>query len=168
MFQEKRPTCVTVIGWGWIIIGGLMCLSAIMIILGSFIIGEMAQNVPGTPFLFKVFPWLAIIQFCLGMLGIVSGINFLKLKVWARNILEGLTWFLLIFILGFMCFWIFNWVSLASEQPPRGFWFMGIVMALMITGVYGVPLAIMLKYLRGPKVRNALNKIDEHPLETSS
>jgi hypothetical protein len=28
---------------------------------------------------------------------------------------------------------------------------------VVITGIYGVPLGIMLKYLRGPKVRNAIN-----------
>jgi hypothetical protein len=28
---------------------------------------------------------------------------------------------------------------------------------VVITGIYGVPLGIMLKYLRGPKVRNAVS-----------
>jgi hypothetical protein len=157
MYQEKRPTCVTVIGWAWIIIGGLMCLSATMALFSSVMIGEMAKDEPDMPFIFKIFPLLAIVQIGAAVLGLVSGINFLKLKAWARSVLEGLTWLLLVFILGFMVFWVFNWISTTSSHGPSGFGMMGAVMGVVITGIYGVPLGIMLKYLRGPKVKNAIN-----------
>jgi hypothetical protein len=161
MYQEKRPTCVTVIGWAWIIIGGLMCLSAIMAFISSVMIGEMSQHRPGSPFIFKIFPLLAIVQIGVAVLGLVSGINFLKHKAWARNVLEGLTWLLLSFTLGFMVFWIFNWISITSGDGFSGFGMMGAVMGVVITGIYGVPLGIMLKYLRGPKVRNAIYGISD-------
>jgi hypothetical protein len=157
MYQEKRPTCVTVIGWAWIIIGGLMCLSAIMALFSSVMIREMSQTDPNIPFIFKIFPILAIVQVCIAVIGLISGINFLKLKAWSRSTLEILTWLFLIFILGFMIYWVFNWVSMSSGHGPRGFGVMGAVMGVVITGIYGVPLGIMLKYLRGPKVRNAIN-----------
>ena len=157
MYQEKRPTCVTVIGWAWIILGGLMCLSATMALFSSIMIGDMAQGDPDIPFIFKIVPMLAIVQIGVAVLGLTSGINLLKLKAWARNVLEGLTWLLLIFILGFMVFWVINWVSMSSGHGPRGFGVMGAVMGVVITGIYGVPLGIMLKYLRGPKVKNAIN-----------
>ncbi len=161
MYQEKRPTCVTVIGWTWIIIGGLMCLSATMALLGSFMIRETAQADPGMPFIFKIFPVLAIVQIFVAVLGLVSGINFLKLKSWTRGMLEALTWLLLIFVLGFMVFWVFNWISMTSDQGLSAFSVMGAVMGVLISGIYGVPLGIMLKYLRGPKVKNAINAVDE-------
>ncbi len=157
MYQEKRPTCVTVIGWAWIIIGCLMCLSATMALFTSAMIGNIAQDEPHMPFIFKIFPLLAIVEIGVGVVGLVSGINFLKLKAWARSVLEGLTWVLLVFILGFMVFWIFNWVSVTSGHAPRGFGIMGAVTGIVMTGIYGVPLGIMLKYLRGPKVKTAIN-----------
>ena len=161
MYQEKRPTCVTVIGWAWIIIGGLMILSAIMALFSSAMICEMAQNDPDMPFIFKIFPLIIVVQISVAALGLISGINFLKLKVWSRAVLEGLTWLLLIFIIGFMVFWVFNWVSMSSGHGPRSFGIMGAVMGVIISGIYGVPLGIMLKYLRGTKVRNAINGFAE-------
>jgi hypothetical protein len=166
MYQEKRPTCVTVIGWTWIILGGLMCLSATMALFSSVMIGKMAQEDPNMPFIFKIFPLLATVQIGFAVLGLVSGINFLKLKSWARNVLEGLTWLLLIFILGFMVFWVFSWVSMSSGHGPKGFDIIGAVMGVVITGIYGVPLGIMLKYLRGDKIKNAIAGIAEQENST--
>ncbi len=157
MYQEKRPTCVTVIGWSWIIIGGLMCLSAITAILSWVVFGQLAQDDPDTPFIFKIYPLIALLQVGIGVLGLVSGMNFLKLKPWARYGLQVLTGLLLVFVLGFMVFWEFSWVSMTSNHDPPGFGIMGAVMGVLITGIYGVPLGIMLKYLRGPQVRNAIS-----------
>lgn len=157
MYQGNRPTCVTVIGWAWIIIGGLMFLSAVMALLSSVMIGEMAQNDPEMPLIFKLFPLLAIFQIGIAAIGCICGINFLKLKTWSRSVLEVLTWLLLVFILGFMAFWLFNWMSTTMAHGPQGFGIMGAVMGVIITGIYGVPLVIMLKYLRGSKVKSAIN-----------
>jgi hypothetical protein len=161
MYQEKRPTCVTVISWAWIIIGGLMCASATMGLFMSVMMGKMTQDDPVMPLMLTIFPLLATVQIGVAVLGLVSGINFLKLKAWARNVLEGLTWLLLVFIIGFMVFWVFNWVSMSSGHGPRGFDIMGAVMGVVITGFYGVPLGIMLNYLRGSKVKNAINGVAE-------
>lgn len=68
------------------------------------------------PFIFKIFSLLAVVQIGVAALGLISGINFLKLKAWSRSVLEGLTWLLLIFILGFMFFWVFNLVPMGSRN----------------------------------------------------
>ncbi len=160
MFEEKRPTCVTVIGWAWIVIGGLTSLSAIMALFASLVIGQMSQahleaqeSIPG---IFRFFPLLAIVQIGVAVLWLVAGINFLKLKPWSRSILEASSWLLLLFVIGFGIFWLFGWVSMASGHGPRGFDVMGAVMGVVITGIYAVPLGIMVKYLRGHKVRTAM------------
>ena len=108
MYQEKRPTCVTVIGWAWIIIGGLSCLSAIMVLFMSLMMGGMVHDHPDMPFIFKIFPLLLIVQIGVAMLGLVAGINFLEFKAWSRDVLEGLSWISLIFLVGFMIYWLFN------------------------------------------------------------
>ncbi|HUG18275.1 MAG TPA: hypothetical protein VMM56_04820 [Planctomycetaceae bacterium] len=154
MFQEKRPTCVTVIGWAWIVIGGLASFSAIP----AFVAWSMgALDDPKHPWITKIYPLLVGVQFSVALLGLVAGINFLKLKAWPRAVLEGLTWFLLICLVGFLVFWMYSWISITSNHPePRGFAILGGVMAVFISGLYGVPLCIMLKYLRGSKIKNAI------------
>ncbi len=54
---------------------------------------------------------LAIIQIGVAIIGLVSGINFLKLKAWSRNAVEILTWVLLLFMVGFGIFWEYGWLS---------------------------------------------------------
>jgi cation transport ATPase len=160
MYQEKRPTCVTVIGWAWIIIGGLMLFSAIMALFGSAMISEMSRAHPEAqehmPAIFRFFPLLAIIQSVVAVVGLVSGISFLKLKPWSRNVLEILAWLLMLFVVGFGIYWEAGWLSMTSKHGPRGFDVMGAVMGGVIIGIYGVSLGIMLKYLRGDKVKNAM------------
>ena len=109
------------------------------------------------PAIFRYFPLLAIVQFCVASGGLVSGIHSLKTKAWSRNVLEILTWVLLLFIAGFGIFWVTNWVSATSGHGSNGFGIMGAVMGIIIMGIYGIPLGIMLKYLRGEKVKTALN-----------
>ncbi len=156
MYQEKRPTCVTVIGWAWIIIGGLMCFAAVMGSLGSVIIGQMSEDDPEVPFIVRIFPFIAVAQIGVGALGLVSGVNFLKLKSASRTVLEVLSWLLLLFVIGFGIFWMHGWLSMTFDHAPTGFGLMGAIMGVVITVIYVIPLAIMLKYLRGDKVRNAM------------
>ena len=161
MYLEKRPTCVTVIGWVWIIIGGLMCFSSIMVLLSSMMMGGMAQKDPNMPFIFKIFPLLAIIQIAAAALGFVSGINFLKLKVWSRRVLEILSWLFLLFLVVFGIYWEFSLLSMTSRHGLKGFDIIGAVMGAVIISIYVVPLGIMLKYLRGDKVKNAMTGTTE-------
>ena len=156
MYLEKRPTFVTVIGWAWIIIGSLMCLSAAMVFFIPFMVGDIVQDGSEIPLIFKIFPVLALVQISVAVLGIVSGVNFLKLKPWSRNVLEVLTWFLLIFIIGFGIFWVYNWNSVISGDGQLGLNLIPLFMGIGIIGIYGFPLGIMLKYLRGKKVRDAI------------
>ncbi|MDY6845490.1 MAG: hypothetical protein SVW57_15545 [Thermodesulfobacteriota bacterium] len=160
MFQEKRPTCVTVIGWTWIILGGLMFFSSIMALFSFSMISQTSQansqSHQDIPAIFKYFPLLAIVQIGVSVTGLVSGINFLKLKSWSRSVLEILTWLLLLFVVGFGGFFIFQWSSMSSPHTSFGFSIMEFVMAIGIFGIYGIPLGIMVKYLRGEKVKKAI------------
>jgi TRAP-type C4-dicarboxylate transport system permease small subunit len=98
-------------------------------------------------------------QVFIGGYGLYSGINFLKLKAPSRNILEILTWLLLLLLVGFMVFWAFTWITMTSGHGPKNVSIMGAVMGVVTTGKYAVPLGIMLKFLRGDKVKNAMEKI---------
>lgn len=161
MYQEKRPTCVSVIGWAWIVIGVLMCLSSVFM-LAMMMADDMLKEARDMSFLFYIFPLLAVVQVGAGILAIVSGINFLKLKSWSRIVLEVLTWIFLVVIIVYMVLWSLIWFLFPSGFHPTGFLIVLAIMAVVISGIYAVPLIIMLKYLRGPKVKNALNGINEN------
>jgi hypothetical protein len=162
VFQEKRPTCVTVISWVWIGIGGFMGFSAIMGLFVSLMFtGNPGHNMPGLVRLSQLFAFVAVIQLGMAVLGIIAGINFLKLKAWARNVLEALTWLVLIYIGGFMVFWLLvciSWSKAAhdsAEFPIVGA-VAGAVFGVGVSAIYGVPFAIMLKFLRSDKVKLAI------------
>jgi hypothetical protein len=171
MYQEKRPTCVTVIGWVWIIQGAFMCFSAVMALFASvMMISQIPATIPNDPenqnlpAIFRFFPLLAIVQIGAALFGIISGVNFLKLKPWSRNALEILTWLVLVFVVGFMLFWVGSWLPMTSNNAPIGFSMMGAIMGVVISGFYGIPLGIMLKFLRSNKVKTALKTNVEPPV----
>ena len=163
MYLEKRPTCVTVIGWAWIIIGGFMCLSAILGLFGSLMLGQMSKAEPAPDkamsALLRFFPFMAIVQIIVAVFSIIAAISFLRLKSWSRNALEALTWLLLLFVVGFMVFWEVSWMTSTSSNAPTGFSMIGAVMGVVISAIYVIPLGIMLKFLRGEKVRTAVKGI---------
>ena len=163
MFEERRPTCVTVIGWVWVVIGGLMCFGAIMAVLASLMMrDEMSQHQANEAIMLRILPVLALVQIVVGLLGLVSGVNFLKLRAWSRPVLEVLSWLLLVYVVGFGIFCVFKWVSMTWGQGRQGLDIMGAVMGIVIMGAYGVPVGIMVVYLRGAKVKNAISVIREH------
>ena len=88
MNEKKRPTCVTVIGWVWIILGAFMCFSAVMGLFASLMMNQMAGAEPEMhaemPAFARIFPLLALAQAGLAILAIVAGVQFLKLQPWAR------------------------------------------------------------------------------------
>ena len=167
MFQEKRPTCVSVIGWVWTILGGLMLLSSFMALISWNMVGQAASSDPefqnNMPTIMKFFPHIASVQMIVAIIGLISGINFLRLKAWSRSALEVITWILLLAIISFGGFWQFGWVSSSMGHGPAGFDIIGVVMGVIIFAIYIVPLAIMLKYLRGEKVKGAM-KLGTEPL----
>ena len=68
-------------------------------------------------------------------------------------------WLLLIIVVAFMVFWLLGWIYSTSVDPPLTI--IGVVAGVVINGIYIVPLVIMLKYLRGDKVKNAIAGISE-------
>ena len=139
-----------------------MCFSSIMGLF-SFTMMDQMQQPPTTshqdiPVMLKIFPLMAVVQILIGGLGFVSGLSFLKLKKWSRNVLEILSWLMLIFIIGFMVYWVFNWLSMTADHGPKGFNLGGAIMGVIVSGIYAVPLGIMIKFLRGEKIKTAMSE----------
>lgn len=160
MYLEKRPTCVTVIGWVWIVLGAMMCMSSAMgyaIWFGNPQLSSVPANANSPDLFLKYFPFLFALQICLGILAISAGIQFLKLKAWARTALEAMTWLLLLYVVGFGIAILF-WVFFGNARAPV---VMMIFMLTMLVLVYGLPLVLMLVKLRGKRVRSAIAGIQD-------
>ena len=54
-----------------------------------------------------------------------------------------------------MVYWIYSWVGISSNAGDMSFRIIGAVMGLVMSAIYIVPLIIMLRYLRGDKVKDA-------------
>jgi hypothetical protein len=137
-----------------------MFFSAVMALFSSAMVGKMLLAHPEAqqdlPAIFRFFPLLAVAQIAVAAVGFVSGINFLRLKAWSRISLEILTWLLLAFVVGFGIYWEYSWLSMTSQAGSRGAGLVGAIMGPLVMGMYGVALVIMLKYLRGDRVKEAL------------
>lgn len=160
MFQHKIPVCVTVIGWSWIIIGiivGVSNLIALLYYLTNKPIIVTSHDahlgILNTLIFFKL---LAIIQVGLAVFGLISGINFLRLKAWSRKSLEVLTWFLLFSIAGVIIVRVINEFTVASSNSQIRFATRNMFIGIFMLGCYGLPLGIMLKFLRGDTVKTAM------------
>ncbi len=160
MFQHKIPVCVTVIGWSWIIIGIIVGVSNLIALLyyltNKHIIvtsHDAHLGILNTLIFFKL---LAIIQIGLAVVGLISGINFLRLKSWSRKSLEILTWFLLFLIVGLIITRIINGFIVASTNSQIRFATRNMILGIFMLGIYGLPLGIVLKFLRGDTVKTAM------------
>jgi lysylphosphatidylglycerol synthetase-like protein (DUF2156 family) len=114
--------------------------------------------------MFRYFTWFVMAQLGLAVVAIVAGIQFLKLRPWARAALEILSWISLIYVVGFGLFWVSTWSTMTGQFPQQQdapfdmetFKIVGLVMGAFVTLAFAVPLAIMIKYLRGKVVREAM------------
>jgi hypothetical protein len=172
--RPNRPTSVTVIAWVWIILGGLMVLAGIMAALMSAVMSssgmmgdafedieqEKTQDLPATvrvmEVVFRHFAWFALGQVCIGALALWAGTRFLRLRAWARAMLELLSWLFLIYVVAFTAFWMVGWTSVGAGHAPAAFIVAGLVGAVINMAFFGVPLGIMIHVLRGRKVRDAV------------
>lgn len=174
MTEEKRPTSVSVIAWTWIVTGAFMVFSGIMSLLMVSAMPSLTSQLPHAPNMpqgvglmmgmFRYFGWLIAAQLVLAVVAIVAGYEFLKLRPWARAGLEILSWISLIYVVGFGVFWLSTWSTMTGQLPQQQdvpfdmatFRIVGLAVAAVVTLAFAIPLGIMIKYLRGKVVREAI------------
>lgn len=171
--QNQRPTAITIIGWVSIVGGALMGLSGLMGLLAYSAMQQMSGGKqPVIPdnlspsfkmagWMFQHFELLSYSQVGIAFLVMVAGVYFLKLREWARMILEIMSWLGLIYTIGFAMLWIPSWIAMTTgsqAQAPAAFGIVGAIMGILVLAVFAVPLVLMIKYLRGPVVREAVQR----------
>jgi hypothetical protein len=161
-----RPGLVTAIGWIFVALALLMILSAagglaVRSMMDEAVRRETLSHPAGVPLLLRYFRLLCALQIVLAALLVVSAVQFLRLRAWARTVLEAAMWLGLTCVIGFGIFWVVNWLSMsggfaASGEPPDAFTLFGAIMGSVVTLVFAVPCVIFIWLLRGAAVRQAM------------
>jgi len=157
--NSQRPTSVTVIGWFWIVVGGMMCIGAIFALSGLLRIQRGTVDLTqGEKQFFKLMMLPATGELAAGLVAIVSAIHFLRLRYWARTVLEVLTWLVLASTGGFA---VLFFGSFGGFGPFEGFGPLDssfVVLSAVILVTYAAPFAVVLYHLRTDKLKNALRR----------
>jgi hypothetical protein len=164
MTTQQRPGLVTAIGWIYASFGVLGILASLMAEAmywsGQFSPAKMHfdshQPGPWQMFdqMFRYYWLIGIIEAVVGIVLIVVGLAFLKLRPWSRPAAEVLAWLALAYNIGFSAWWI----SLVSSMKLEGANFLGpmmMVMGIVGTLIGSVPIVLLIVGLRGKTVRGA-------------
>jgi hypothetical protein len=173
--QKKRPTAVTVIGWVFIAGAVLMIFSGGMGFAAFSFMKHMGGEKPPIPeqapfqfgvmeVIFQHFGLIAIVQGALAVFIIIASIQFLRLRRWARTALEVIAWLGLVYLVGFGIFWVVSWIGITSNipitegtpGPAPMFNIVGAVMGSVVTLFWAAPLVVIIIFLRGKTIREAL------------
>lgn len=174
--QKKRPTAITVIGWIFLVSSILMILSGGLGLIAFSFMNQMAEEMPPIPdellnqfqilrIIFQNFGIIALLQVALAIFVLMASIHFLQLRKWARYALEIITWLGLFYVVGFGLFWVASWITItlsipASEAPsgpPPMFNIIGAIMGCVVTVVWVVPLIIIIIFLHGKTINDAVS-----------
>jgi hypothetical protein len=152
-----RPTALVVIAWLWIVFGGFWSLFSVPALIEmSALSGEVDRWNARYDVAERAHEGLALALIVLLLVlagaaaGAVCGVGLLRLREWARRGLVFLTWALLLYVVGFLVF--FMWTSLPALDRGMVEFHVGGVMGLV---VLGGPLWWTQRALRGPAIREA-------------
>lgn len=166
-----RPTAITVIGWLFIGCGALAILSGAFAVVISIVAPPPAEPPAKTadaplPFqivgrIFDYMGLLGAVQIVIAALMIWSGAAFLRLRAWARTVIEAITWLGLLYTLSFGAMWIYlvSTIWREAEAAPDAmnvFFPMFIGMGAAVILSFAIPLVVILRVVRGRAVREAL------------
>lgn len=107
----------------------------------------------------RALKFLAIVagfQLIFAVTGLISGIHFLKLRSWARTSLEILSWLTCVSLIVFLFFWEYQWLKMNLSNPSQFGNIVGAILGVIVLGFYLTPFVIMIRYLRGQKVQQAI------------
>ncbi len=163
---DKRPTCVTVIGWFWIVVGALLCAGSGMGAYMLLLIRQTNSGVSptdGQAFALGRSGIIAMTLCAVGVLALISGWKLLQLSEWARKVLRILTALAFAAVIGFAAFQLIGIaVGLGSGSGPASEFLLPFVLgALLNAAIIGVPLGFVLRYLGSDRVKGAMLSVAE-------
>ncbi len=163
---EERPRAVTVIGVAWLIFGGFRFLGGLFGLI-MWKVGGMQDlfNRPNTfsglvPMrilrsVFRHFGAEVTVQMLVGLVVVFCSIGLLRLRPWARPVIEVLCWLGLTFVVCFSILWSFLWTRAIGEaaSTPPSLRPLAVGITLLLTGALALAFVAMIRALRRPDVR---------------
>ena len=124
----ERPGAVTVIGVVWLVLGLLRFVSSLtgylLWKLGGlgdlFRPGSALSSLAPARILdaaFRHFGAAAMAQMLVGLAVAVSALGLLRLRPWARGVIEAVGWIGLAWVVIFTCGWLFLWGRVSEATP---------------------------------------------------
>ncbi len=171
MTSVTRPRGVRLIAWAWILTGAVNGVSALVALFTAGLFQGLSAQVPPASrtaatlplFLVHHAAWFAALQIALAVLAVLAGIDFLRLRAWARSVLETLSWLSLVYLVSGAVYWWRFWdaftasdsfagmaVDLAPYRTP------GLILVVVLVVALAVPVGLMIRTLRARAVREAV------------
>jgi len=173
METRQRPNSIPVIAWSWIIGGVLMLVLGIITLAAVPRMSELMSQVGGQRHMSasmgirmavsNYILWLTLIQSALSVAAVFAGIYFLRLRAWARGVLELLSWLTLFSVVAMGFIWFPLWMAASDDLLPRDgsvdlhrVKMIGTAAGGVVMVIAAIPLMAMIRSLRGKAVREAM------------
>ena len=141
-----RNQAITLIGWVYIAFGILAAIGGVIGLLVS-LLGPMPY----------FFPLIAAVQLVVGSAMIAAGKSFLRMRAWARTVLEILAWLGILHNVAFAVVWI-RYLMPMFRTSSRAEWILPVmtIIGLSTNIAFCAALVFIISVLRGPAVRSAI------------
>jgi hypothetical protein len=137
--NDSRPTVVSVIGWGAVVVGILMFFSGGMAALAA---SMMPSEQPVSPmssrgpidFAFQNVLYFGLAQMALAIVIVMAGRALLRLRKWGGQVIQAFAAFLIVYAAVFAVYFVIEFrhqLSSTGKSPPVGF-----VLMMGLTAVF--------------------------------
>ena len=175
--EPERPRAVTVIGWIWLVVGGLYFLRSVVDLVmwralqpaAPALLHEIESRDPEIRFLHPLFEHLTAIKIAQAIAGVavvVLAYRFLRLRPRARVGIQTICWIVLCYVFGFAALWIRIWtraLALAPDDPrfAGSHGRISLALGLGLSAALATGLIVMIALLRSSRMRHAFERPDK-------
>ncbi len=162
MKAVELPVSVTVIGWLAIIVAVLLLIAGGRGLLAFSLltpppVDPYSTEQPVTAAtLFLKHGLQPVLQIIFSVYLLVAATQLLQLRRWARSALEVACWLGMVGILADQVVELLGWISRGSDQAGS-YYTVGVVSAILMLAIWLVPVAVVLRFLRGKVIRKAMS-----------
>lgn len=156
--KVELPLPVSLTGWGFVAVAAIAILYSFTEITGYYAkLGEvasdqvLAEEFAATHSVWGgvVFPLLQIVL--AGAIAYVA-VFFLRLRPWARQWLEHLSWGAVAYLGGFELVSLVNWIRRSPDDASFYYYFIGVVTTIVLLVLLVAPLLAAIRFLRDDRI----------------